>query len=105
MTTTQYTNVLRAAQRKLDASIKQIRDSIPHPGETGMLVEREFRSQLEEALPEKVGVSRGFAVDPAGGVSKQMDIVPSDRMNAPRMLSSDRRPDVSRGNDLRRAGR
>lgn len=89
MTTTPYTNVLRAAQRKLDASIKQIRDSIPHSGETGMLVEREFRSQLEEVLPEKVGVSHGFVVDSAGGVSKQMDIVLYDRMNTPRILASD----------------
>ena len=54
-----------------------------------MLVEREFRSRLEEALPEKAGVSRGFAADPAGGVSKQTDIVPYDRMNAPRILASD----------------
>ena len=89
MTTTPYTNVLRAAQRKLDASIRQIRASIPHPGEMGMLVEREFRSQLEEVLPEKIGVSHGFVVDSAGGVSKQMDIVLYDRMNTPRILASD----------------
>ena len=88
-TTTPYTNVLRAAQRKLDASIKQIRDSIPHPGETGALVEREFRSQLEEVLPEKIGVSHGFVLDSNGGVSKQMDIVLYDRMNTPRILTSE----------------
>ena len=40
------------------------------PGETEMLVKREFRSQLEEVLPEKIGVSRGFVVDSAGGVSR-----------------------------------
>ena len=89
MPTTPYTNVLRAAQRKLDAAIRQIRDSIPHPGETGMLIEREFRSQLEEVLPEKIGVSHGFVVDSNGGVSKQMDIVLYDRMNTPRILTSD----------------
>ena len=89
MPATPYTNVLRAAKRKLAASIRQARASIPHPGETEMLVGREFISQPEEVLPEKIGVSCGFVVDSAGGVSKQMDILLYGRMNTPRILASD----------------
>lgn len=84
-----YRNVLLTAQQKMSASIDQIRDSIPHAGETGDLVERVVRHQLVEALPEKVGVSHGFVVDSQGGFSKQMDIILYDRPNTPRIFTSD----------------
>ena len=75
MPPTLYRNVLSTAQHKMSASIGQIRDSVPHSGETGNLVERVFRNQLLEVLPEKVGVSNGFVVDSQGSVSRQMDII------------------------------
>ena len=89
MTISPYRSVLSTAQEKLNAAINQIRRAIPHSGETGMLIEQQFRSQLEEVLPEKVGVSHGFVVDSYGRLSKQMDIILYDRLNTPRIFASD----------------
>ena len=89
MYTKSYRSVLSAAQSKLTAEIDRIRSSIPHSGETGALIEQQFRSQLAEVLPERIGVSHGFVVDSTGGVSKQMDIILYDRPSTPRILVSD----------------
>lgn len=86
---TPYRRALSSAQNKLTAAIDQIRLSIPHSAEIGTLIEQQFRSQLEEILPEKIGVSHGFVVDSSGGVSKQMDIILYDRLNTPRIFASD----------------
>lgn len=88
MLPTPYRAVLSAAQQKIFAAIAQIRNSIPHSGETGDLVERVFRDQLREVLPEKVGISNGFVVDSEGKVSRQMDIILFDRQNTPRIFTS-----------------
>lgn len=89
MPSTPYRTVLSTAQHKMTTAIAQIRDSIPHAGETGDLVERVLRSQLQEVLPEKVGVSSGFVVDSEGKVSRQMDIILYDRQNTPRIFTSE----------------
>ena len=47
-----------------------------------------FRDQLEQVLPDKIGVSRGFVVDSTGKVSNQMDIILYDRLNTPRIFTS-----------------
>ena len=84
-----YRKVLSNAQNKLSAGIEQIRRSIPHSAEIGALIERQFRSQLEEVLPAKIGVSQGFVVDSFGGVSRQMDIILYDKLNTPRIFASE----------------
>ena len=84
-----YRNVLSTAQESLDAGIRQIRSSIPHAGETGSLIEQLFRSELNKVLPEKVAVADGFVVDSEGRVSKQLDIILYDKLNTPRIFSSD----------------
>ena len=84
-----YRNVLSAAQASLNAGIEQIRSSIPHAGETGTLIEKLFRSELKKVLPEKVAVADGFVVDADGRASKQMDIILYDKLNTPRIFSSD----------------
>ena len=84
-----YRRALSFAQNKLSASIEQIRHSIPHSAEKGALIERQFRSQLEEVLPAKIGVSQGFVVDSIGGVSRQMDIILYDKLNTPRIFASE----------------
>ena len=71
------------------AAIDQVRSAIPHSGEAGGLIERQFRAHLQDVLPEKVGVSHGFVVDSEGGVSRQMDIILFDRLNTPRIFTSD----------------
>ena len=88
MPPTPYRSVLSTAQHKMSAAIAQIRTSVPHSGEIGDLVERVFRTQLLEVLPEKVGVSNGFVVDSNGSVSRQMDVILYDHHNTPRILTS-----------------
>ena len=89
MPSTPYRSVLSTAQHKMSTAVAQIRNSIPHAGETGDLVERVFRTQLLEVLPEKVGVSNGFVVDSKGDVSRQMDVILYDRQNTPRIFTSE----------------
>ena len=71
------------------AAIDEVRSAIPHSGEAGSLIEKQFRAHLQDILPEKVGVSHGFVVDSDGGVSRQMDIILFDRLNTPRIFTSD----------------
>jgi len=84
-----YRNVLSTAEASLKAGIEQIRSSIPHAGETGTLIEKLIRSELQKVLPEKVAVADGFVVDADGRASKQMDIILYDKLNTPRIFSSD----------------
>ena len=84
-----YRTVLSTAQRKLHASIEQIRRTIAHSGEIGSLVEQQFRSALADVLPEKVGISHGFVIDSDGLRSRQMDIILYDRLNAPKIFASE----------------
>ena len=88
MPLTLYRTVLSTAQHKMSTAIAQIRNSIPHTGEIGDLVERVFRNQSLDVLPDKVGVSNGFVVDSTGEVSRQMDIILYDRANTPRIFTS-----------------
>lgn len=84
-----YRKVLSLAQKKLNAAIDQIHRSIPHSGEMGALIEQQFRSHLEEILPESIGVSHGFVVDSNDEISRQMDIILYDKLNTPRIFASD----------------
>ena len=84
-----YRNVLLNAQAGLKAGIDQIRSSIPHAAETGRLVEQLIRSELKKVLPEKIAVADGFVVDAEGRASRQMDIILYDKLNTPRIFSSD----------------
>ena len=84
-----YRTVLSTAQASLKAGIEQIRSSIPHAGETGTLIEKLIRSELQKVLPEKVAVADGFVVDADGRTSKQMDIILYDKLNTPRIFSGD----------------
>lgn len=84
-----YRTVLSTTQHKMTTAIDEIRNSIPHVGETGSLIERVFRSQLQDLLPKKVAVSNGFVIDSKGNVSRQMDIILYDRLNTPRIFASE----------------
>ncbi len=88
MSTEIYRSVLSAAQSRLMAAITQIRESVPHSGEIGSLVEQVFFEHLLQVLPEKVAISNGFVMDSEGNISKQMDLIFFDRLNTPRIFSS-----------------
>ena len=80
-----YIDALRGIQDRLVVDIRTVRSMMHHPGEIGGRVEELIRHALTQLLPEKIGVSKGFVVDSAGAMSKQMDIVLYDRLNAPQV--------------------
>ena len=84
-----YRESLNGYQQEIISSIKTARHSISHSGEKGGEIEKIVRDALVRVLPEKVGVSHGFVIDSLGGESKQMDIVLYDKMNAPKIYSSE----------------
>ena len=86
---TSYRRALSSVQDRLNSAIDPIRCLVPHSGEKGTLIEKQFRSQLIEILPEKVGVSHGFVMDSRGEISKQMDLILYDKLNTPRIFASD----------------
>ena len=84
-----YRDILSSAQNNLSETINLSRNVIPHSGEKGTLIEQQFRSHLTQILPEKIGVSHGFVIDSNDEISKQMDIILYDKLNTPRIYSSD----------------
>ena len=84
-----YQESLYFSQKKLEISVQQFKGVIPTPEEKGQLIEKTFKENLEEILPEKIGVSSGVVIDSDGNESTYMDIVLYDKMNIPRLFTSD----------------
>ena len=85
-----YRLALNHQHDELVSSIVQARDLISHSGEKGAEIEQKIRDSLSQVLPERIGISHGFVVDSAGNESKQMDVVLYDKMNAPKIYTSQR---------------
>ena len=83
-----YRSRLEESHLLLEKKLREYRDLIPHPGEKGTLVEQAVREELENFLPETVGVSHGFVVDSSNEISKQMDIIIYDKLRTPRIFVS-----------------
>lgn len=49
--------------------------AITHPGESGRAREQIIAAFLGRLLPSSFGISTGFAIDAAGGISRQIDII------------------------------
>ena len=84
-----YRHSLNSQQKVLIESISGARAVISHSGEKGMEIEEKIRETLAQVLPEKIGVSHGFVTDSNDKISKQMDIVLYDKMNAPKIYNGD----------------
>lgn len=56
-----------------------------HPGAVGDGTEDGWRSVLDEFLPKRYCVSRGFVVDSKGNRSLQLDVIVHDRQYSPRI--------------------
>lgn len=89
MSNRRYEDSLYLSQKKLEIAAQQIIGVIPIPGEKRTLIEKMFKQNLEGILPEKIGVSSGFVIDSDDGESTHMDIVLYDKMNTPRLFTSD----------------
>ena len=89
MSNRRYQESLYFSQKKLEISVQQFKGVIPTPGEKGKLIEKTFKENLEEILPEKIGVLSGVVIDSDGNESTYMDIVLYDKMNTPRLFTND----------------
>lgn len=89
MSNRRYQESLYFSQKKLEISVQQFKGVIPTPGEKGKLIEKTFKENLEEILPEKIGVLSGVVIDSDGNESTYMDIVLYDKMNTPNLFTSD----------------
>lgn len=58
-----------------------------HPGELGRDREEIFRRFLEAYLPRRFDVSNGFAFDASGAVSRQLDVIVTHQLVAPRFAT------------------
>ncbi len=85
-----YRLALNHQHDELVSSINQARELISHSGEKGADIEQKIRDSLAQVLPERIGVSHGFVIDSDGNESKQMDVVLYDKMNAPKIYTSQR---------------
>jgi hypothetical protein len=75
--------VFAEANKRMLDRFALIRKIIDHPGEKGDAVEETARGFWREFLPRNVGITSGFVMDAAGGLSKQMDIIFYDALRTP----------------------
>lgn len=81
--------LLEAVQDQMLIDFERRSTQIPHMGERGIAREDVVRGFLRDHLPGRFGVSNGFVIDAAGGVSAQMDCIIYDKFAAPVFPVSD----------------
>ncbi len=74
--------MIRAAGARMRADLSE--RLTDHPGELGVGREEIIRRFLRAYLPSRFDVSSGFVFDSTGSVSRQIDIVITDRLVCPR---------------------
>ena len=75
----------RAKQDSLRCILEVGREIVGHPTVIGDGTELHWRELLEEFLPKRYQVSKGFVVDSAGKRSEQIDVIIHDRTFSPLM--------------------
>jgi len=74
-------------QKDLAMRLQSSRDILDHGPATGTATEEGWRRMLEDYLPQRYRVSKGFVIDAAGGLSNEIDIVIHDRQYSPFLLN------------------
>lgn len=69
--------------QKMNLEWIRIRESIPHSGLKGTVLEVEFKKFLREYLPSNLEISSGIVIDSCGKVSKQLDVIIHDATKTP----------------------
>ncbi len=75
--------LLKGLHDEIEASLKRIREALPHPVAKGDASEHVWLQLLQTYLPERYCVERAFIVDSRGNFSQQIDIVIHDRQYSP----------------------
>jgi len=80
-------NLLAAKQNTLAAFLGES-GAIPHPTGNGDNSEKSWKNFLEEILPRKYGIDKGYVIDYEGNVSEQIDLIIYDALYSPFVLIS-----------------
>jgi hypothetical protein len=80
--------VFAQVANKMRADIEAARSALSHPGLKGGAFEETFRQFLKAYLPSNLDVSTGQMVDSRGGITRQLDVVISDRAKTPILYQS-----------------
>lgn len=76
-------------QETLCAALTESRSVIPHQGEKGTASELRWLEMLQEHLPRRYNVRKGFVIDCEGKVSEQIDIIIHDAQYSPFLLEAE----------------
>lgn len=76
-------------QTQLALRLQSNRAILDHGPAKGTATEEGWRRMLEDYLPQRYRVSKGFVIDAAGGLSDEIDLVIHDRQYSPFLLNQD----------------
>ncbi|MEA2600060.1 MAG: hypothetical protein QOF89_1052 [Acidobacteriota bacterium] len=74
-------------QKDLATRLQSSRAILEHGPTVGTATEEGWRRMLEDYLPQRYRVSKGFVIDAAGGLSHEIDLVIHDRQYSPFLLN------------------
>lgn len=75
--------LMKGISHKMRIDFEEITKAIPATLERGEAREKVLRRFLEDYLPRRFGVSSGYVIDALGGVSRQIDVIVYDGVDAP----------------------
>ena len=76
-------------QRQLEVHLQTERRIGTHPGAKGAGAEVNWKAMLDDHLPSRYRVSKGFVIDSRGGLSDEIDLVVFDRQYSPLLFNRD----------------
>ena len=76
-------------QNDLASRLQSSRAILDHGPAKGTATEEGWRRMLEDYLPQRYRVSKGFVIDAAGGLSGEIDLIIHDRQYSPFLLNHD----------------
>lgn len=79
-----FAGVLSQLQTEIDI----LNDIVPHHGERGTLNEESLRRMLENFLPSRYALGRGFVIDSFGNRSRQVDLLVYDDWTYSRLFKA-----------------
>ncbi len=82
-------DIFDEVSKQMRSNLEKARRAIEkHPGLKGASFEETFRTFLKDYLPQSLNISTGILVDSYGSVSRQLDVIISDRAKTPIFSSS-----------------
>jgi hypothetical protein len=76
-------------QQQLEVHLQTERRVSTHPGAKGDSAELNWKALLDDHLPSRYRVAKGFVIDSHGGVSDEIDLVVYDRQYSPLLFNRD----------------